>query len=109
LFFVDRTAAMSNITISSNLGSAIGAAADANQTPPPAKPQATPQADTPAVPTDAISLSLAAQANGAASSSSQTLSDSAASAQSYELRQQLSTAPLSGTARQNQAIVALLR
>ncbi len=100
---------MSNITITPNLGTTIGAAADANQNPQPAKSQSTPQASPASVPTDAISLSLAAQVNSATTPASPTLSDSAASAQSYELRQQLSSAPLSGTARQNQAIVALLR
>ena len=100
---------MSNITITPNLGTTIGAGADVNQNPQPTKPQSTPQASPASVPTDAISLSLAAQANGVTSSTSQPLSDSAASAQSYQLRQQLSSAPLSGTARQTQAIVALLR
>ncbi len=100
---------MSNITITPNLGTTIGAAADTSQNPQSTKTQSPAPTPPASSPTDNITLSLGAQANTAGTTASQTLSDSAASAQSYELRQQLSSAPLSGTARQNQAIVALLR
>jgi hypothetical protein len=100
---------MSNITISPNVATTIGTATDTNSNPQTVKPTATPPApQTPTPPADNVSLSLGAQ-TVAPTPPTQTLSDSAASAQSVTLRQQLGSAPLSGTARQNQAIVALLR
>jgi hypothetical protein len=112
--FFDRLAVMSNITISPAIGPAIGNLADSNaNTPSPKTPSSAQPISAPipsANPADAISLSPGAQSvTVAASSSAQPLTDSAASAQSVSLRQQLGNTPLSGTARQNQAIVALLR
>ena len=101
---------MSNITVPTGVGTAIGTLPDSKPTNPPPKPasESTPQPAASTNPTDNISLSVNTLATGTAGATPP-LSDSAASAQSVTLRQQLGNTPLSGTARQNQAIVALLR
>ena len=101
---------MSNITVPTGVGTAIGTLPDSKPTNPLPKPASvnTPPPAPSANPTDNISLSVNAVATGA-TGATPPLSDSAATAQSVTLRQQLGNTPLSGTARQNQAIVALLR
>ena len=101
---------MSNITVPTGVSAAIGTLTDSKSANPPPKPASasTPPPASSANPTDNISLSVNALATGTADTTPP-LSDSAASAQSVTLRQQLGNTPLSGTARQNQAIVALLR
>jgi hypothetical protein len=105
---------MSNISINPVPGQPIGTPADGvdgtgSNKPSPAT-TTTDTAATPAQTSDSVTLSAVAQtvASGPATAK-QPLSESDAGKKSQQLRQQLGDAPLSGTARQNQAILALLR
>jgi hypothetical protein len=101
---------MSNLSINSLPGQPIGIPADSEGTTS-VKPGTSGAAATTPPPADSVNLSAGAQAavSAGTTTSKPPLSASDANKQSVQLRQQLGSAPLSGTARQNQAILALLR
>jgi len=105
-----RTAIMSDLTINPTNTSSI-ANGPANQaTPPQPGKTASGASSAPGAGSgDSVTLSPGAQVASTESGEHPVLSDSDAQSQAAKLRQQLSNASLSGTARQNQAIVALLR
>ncbi len=103
---------MSDISINPAQGQPIGTPAEGGDgaQAKPATTTPTPETAAAAATADSVIVSAVAQTVSTGNASGKSaLSESDASAQSYHLRQQLSGAPLSGTARQNQAILALLR
>jgi hypothetical protein len=99
---------MSDLTVKPQNTSNVGANGSTSSAAP--TPGSKPAPSTPATPSgvsDSVTLSLASQSTPP--EEKPTLSEDDAQSQAAKLRQQLSSLNLSGTARQNQAIVALLR
>jgi hypothetical protein len=102
---------MSDLTINSTTASPIGAGnSSATPATPPQANKPAPQASSTPSPSDlADSVSLSGVGQNSDASTKPPLSESDAQSQAMRLRQQLNGVNLSGTARQNQAIVSLLR